>query len=855
MTTPMFEQYASLKRGCPEAILFFRMGDFYECFFSDAEVVASELNLTLTARNKRDPDPIPMAGVPHHAATSYIQRLVNKGHRVAIAEQVEDPALAKGLVRREIVRVVTPGIVLDPTALESRSPNYVMGIARPDIHGYGLAFIDMSTGDFRITEVGSSAEVIAEIHRMEPREALIDPAVDSHDIVKVLGVQGITVSKVPSEAWAMSGSTSRIQRILKVDGLASFGVQEGHKGLSAGGAVLSYAEDLTKTGIRNLHRLQPYRVSNYMVTDDSTKRNLELVRTMLGGQRKGSLLHLIDKTGCAMGSRMLREWLAFPLLNIERIRRRQQAIEGLVKNGSAREVLQRSLKEVADLERICARVVQGTAHARDLVGLRRSLEAIPTLVAAGREVAALSEVLPVDLCDDVARDLKHWLVDDPPMGLGDGGFIRRGAHPELDEILEISVEGVGIITRLEVDEREQTGINTLKIRRNKVFGYYIEVTKANIHRVPDRFLRKQTLTNAERYITPELKELEEKVLGADERRRKLEYQLFVEIRDRIADCSSRLLGLARQVACLDALVALSEVALAHRWTCPEVDNSRVIDIQAGRHPVVEALMDEDRFVPNDVLLDASARQLIILTGPNMSGKSTTMRQVALIVLLAQMGSFVPADAAHIGLCDRIFTRVGAVDDLARGQSTFMVEMAETATILHQASDRSLVILDEIGRGTSTYDGLSIAWSVAEDLVDRVKCRAIFATHYHELCDLAAVRSQVVNQSVTVSEWGDSILFLRRLQDGGASRSYGIHCADLAGLPDHVVDRARQLLKRFEARGPRDNKDQLSLFGADAEEQTPITPPDPLRERLESIRPDELTPLEALATLYELRKLS
>jgi DNA mismatch repair protein MutS len=854
MTTPMFEQYATLKRGCPEAILFFRMGDFYECFFSDAEVVAQELDLTLTARNKRDPDPIPMAGVPHHAATNYIQRLVNKGHRVAIAEQVEDPAKAKGLVRREIVRVVTPGIVLDPTALESRAPNYVMGIARPDAHGYGLAFIDLSTGDFRITEVGSAAEVIAEVHRMEPREALVDPAVDDEAIAKVLSVQGVTVSKVPADVWEIRGSVARIQRVLNVESLAGFGVADGHKGLCAGGATLSYAEDLTKTGIRNLHRLQSYRVSNYMVTDDSTKRNLELVRTMLGGQRKGSLLHLIDKTGCAMGSRMLREWLSFPLLHVDRIQKRQQAIAGIVKNGSARDTLQRALKEVADLERICARVVQGTAHARDLVALRRSLEAVPSLVAAGREIGALSEVLPTDHCEDIARELGHWLVDDPPMGLSEGGFIRRGAHEELDEILEISVEGVGIITRLEATERENTGISTLKIRRNKVFGYYIEVTKANIHRVPERFLRKQTLTNAERYITPELKELEEKVLGADERRKKLEYQLFVELRDRIANCSNRLLGLARQVASLDALVALAEVAVTQRWTCPVVDNSRVITIQAGRHPVVEALMDEDRFVPNDVTLDAADRQLIVLTGPNMSGKSTTMRQVALIVLLAQMGSFVPADAARIGLCDRIFTRVGAVDDLARGQSTFMVEMAETATILHQATDRSLVILDEIGRGTSTYDGLSIAWSVAEDLVDRVKCRAIFATHYHELCELAAVRSQVVNQSVTVSEWGDSILFLRRLQDGGASRSYGIHCADLAGLPGHVVDRARQLLKRFEARGPKDNKDQLSLFGAVTDESAALIPPDPLRERLESIRPDELTPLEALATLYELQKL-
>jgi DNA mismatch repair protein MutS len=851
----MFEQYASLKRGCPEAILFFRMGDFYECFFTDAELVASELDLTLTARNKKDPNPVPMAGVPHHAATSYIQRLVDKGYRVAIAEQVEDAAQANGLVRREIVRVVTPGIVLDPTALESRCPNYIISIGMPSSHGYGLAFVDLSTGDFRITEVEDSDAVISEIHRMEPKEALIDPAVEDEVIGKALALHGVTISQVPPGSWAMAEGAERLRRVLGVETLTKFGVAEGHRGICAGGAVLRYAEELTKTGINNLHRIQPYRVSNYMVTDEATKRNLELVRTMLGGHRKGSLLHLIDKTGCAMGSRMLREWLAFPLLDPERIARRQRAVAGLVANTGSREVLARALKEVADLERICARVVQGTAHARDLVALRRSLEAVPTLVSAGREVQALVELLPADRCDDVAQELERWLVDDPPMGLAEGGMIRRGVHAELDEILEIGVEGIGIITRLEARERAESGINTLKIRRNKVFGYFIEVTKANLHRVPDRYLRKQTLTNAERYITPELKELEEKVLGADERRKKLEYQLFVELRDRIADTSHRLLGLARRIASLDALVALSEVAVTQRWACPEVDDSRVIDIKAGRHPVVEAMMDEDRFVPNDVWLDAATRQLIILTGPNMSGKSTTMRQVALIVLLAHMGSFVPAESARIGLCDRIFTRVGAVDDLARGQSTFMVEMAETATILHQATDRSLVILDEIGRGTSTYDGLSIAWSVAEDLVDRIKCRALFATHFHELCDLAEVRAQVVNQSVAVSEWGDSILFLRRLQDGGASRSYGIHCADLAGLPEHVVDRARQLLKRFEARAPRNDRDQLSLFGTISEQRESITPPDPLRERLESLRLDELTPLQALATLYELRKLT
>ena len=427
-----------------------------------------------------------------------------------------------------------------------------------------------------------------------------------------------------------------------------------------------------------------------------------------------------------------------------------------------------------------------------------SLQAAPEIVRAGEAVEGIRALLPSDVCEDVCHDLETWLDEDVPIGLTDGGLIRQGAHPELDELLQISVEGVGVITRLETRERESTGITSLKVKRNKVFGYFIEVTRAHLHKVPDRYLRKQTLTNAERYITPELKELEERVLGADEKRKALEYRLFVELRDRVADCSARLLRLARQLASLDVLVSMATVADEHRWVRPIVNDSRSISIEAGRHPVVESLMDEERFVPNDLEMNPDSRQLIVLTGPNMSGKSTTMRQVALICLLAQMGSFVPAEKATLGVCDRIFTRVGAVDDLSRGQSTFMVEMAETATILHHATDRSLVILDEIGRGTSTYDGLSIAWSVAEDLVDRVGCRALFATHYHELCELANARAQVANVSVAVSEWGDTVLFLRRLQDGGASRSYGIHCADLAGLPKHVVERSRRLLKRFEA---------------------------------------------------------
>jgi DNA mismatch repair protein MutS len=597
-----------------------------------------------------------------------------------------------------------------------------------------------------------------------------------------------------------------------------------------------------------------------MVVDETSRRNLELTRTMIDGRRKGTLLHLVDRCGSAMGSRLLREWFAFPLLEVEPITARHRAVAALVEEPQARDELCGALKLVADIERINARVAQGTAHARDLVALRRSLAAAPAASAIAERIEALRVHCPADLCADVHADLEQWLVDDPPISVTEGGLLRRGPNDELDELVDLSVHGAAVIAKLELRERERTGIPSLKVRRNKVFGYFIEVTRANVHRVPDDYQRKQTLTNAERYITPELKDLEERVLGADERRKRLEYSLFVALRERMLEHGARLTTLARSLASLDVLASLAEVAVRQDWVRPVVDDSFALDIVAGRHPVVETMLDEDRFVPNDVTLDVDSRQLIVLTGPNMAGKSTIMRQVALIVLLAQVGSFVPADRAQIGLCDRIFTRVGASDDLSRGQSTFMVEMSETSAILHHATRRSLVVLDEIGRGTSTYDGLAIAWSVAEDLVDRVGCRALFATHYHELCELASTRPEVVNQSIAVSEWGDRILFLRKLKEGGASRSYGIQCARLAGLPDAVIQRATQLLTRFEKHAPRNERRQLSLFvGAsmgtlteEVEEAAPAT--DELREALAAINPDELSPRAAHAALYELLSL-
>ncbi len=856
MSTPMFEQYHALKAEHPSALLFFRMGDFYEMFYEDAEVASRLLDLTLTSRNKNDPEPIPMAGVPHHAAHGYIQRLIDQGIRVAIAEQVEDPAEAKGLVRRAITRVVTPGVVLDPSALDAKAPNWLVALCQ-DAGGVGLACLDVSTGDLRGTTLASTREAAAELARLEAREALFAPEVAADPHLRELARrQNILVSPVDEAAWARAEAVRALCDTLGVADLAGFGVEDGEPLVRAAGAVVRYARDTSGGALGNVHALRPYRTAGFMVLDETTRRNLELQRTLLGGRRKGSLLWLLDRTATAMGGRLLREWLGFPLLDRAAIETRHSAVEALVEQPHARDALRAALREVADVERIGARVAQGTANARDLAALRRSLDAVPGVCAALDALPALAPLRPSDPCADVAADLTTWLVDDPPATLTEGGLIRRGAHADLDAIVALAVEGVGVIDRLEERERAATGIASLKIRSNKVFGYYIEITRAHLHKAPDRYLRKQTLTTAERFITPELKEIEERVLGADERRKALEYELFVGLRERVAAQGVRLAGLARQLAALDVLSSLAEVATRQRWVRPRVVDEPVLDLRGGRHPVVEALMEEERFVPNDTLLDTEARQLVILTGPNMAGKSTIMRQVALIALLAQIGSFVPADEAIVGICDRIFTRVGAGDDIARGQSTFMVEMSETAAILHQATRQSLVLLDEIGRGTSTYDGLSIAWAVAEDLVDRLRCRAMFATHYHELCELVETRGGVVNQSIAVSEWGEEIVFLRRLKEGGASRSYGIQCARLAGLPPHVVARATRLLKRFEKHAPRNERDQLSLFGALApEEAAPEAPPvDPLREALAGVDPDRLTPREALDALYRLRGL-
>ncbi|MBN2800567.1 MAG: DNA mismatch repair protein MutS [Deltaproteobacteria bacterium] len=855
-STPMFQQYNALKATHPEALLFFRMGDFYEMFWEDAEVASRVLELTLTSRNKSDDNPIPMAGVPYHAVEGYVQRLVDEGYRVAIAEQVEDPALAKGLVRREITRVVTPGVVLNPTTLDARSFNYLCAIARSS-RGWGFALLELSTGDFRVTTLMSAEHTVAELERSAPREVLLGPGVEAEPVVLgALSRLRAVRSEVSADAWTRGEALRELHQTLGVATLDGFGVEERGPAASAAGALARYARDTSGSTPRNIHSLKSYLTSDFLTLDETTRRNLELFQTLIEGKRKGSLLGLLDQCSTAMGSRLLREWLGAPLQDAAQIRSRQGAVRALAEDATTREALRGALRRVADMERIGARVAQGTAHARDLDALRRSLVAVPAIRDSLPQ--AVRPWGPTDAAADLAEELDHWLMEDPPLSLTEGGLIRRGAHQELDEVVALSVDGMSIIRDLEERERRDTGISSLKIRRNKVFGFYLEVTRANVEKVPARFLRKQTLSTGERYITPELKELEDRVLGADERRKALEYGLFVELRERMAAASPRVLAIARALAQLDALAALAEVAVRHRWSCPELREEQVLEVKGGRHPVVEALLTEERFVPNDLRLDVKDRSLIVLTGPNMAGKSTIIRQAALLVILAQMGSFVPADEAVVGLCDRVFTRVGAADHLTRGQSTFMVEMSETASILHNATERSLVILDEIGRGTSTYDGLAIAWAVAADLVDRVRCRAMFATHYHELCELADSRDRVANQSIAVREYGEEIVFLRKLKDGGASRSYGIQCARLAGMPRPVVKEALGLLTRFERHAPRGAQQQLSLFGALSTE-----PPAPPQEQgpsallafVRELDPDALSPREALDALYQIRALA
>ncbi len=860
-------QYLEIKSEYPDSILFFRLGDFYEMFMDDAVTASRILDITLTARNKGAAEEIPLCGIPFHSAQPYITKLVDHGHKVAICEQVEDPKTVKGLVKRDVVQVITPGLIVDTDNLRPNKNNYLMALVADGEHSYGISLLDISTGEFRVTQVSDIETVRSELASIDPAEIVLPEEENNNAWTKPLAdlLESKVVNSVPSWSIDADYASEELLSTFNCASLDVFGCQGLNAAVQAAGAALHYLKEARKGSVPHLRPLVTYHVSDYMVLDDATRRNLELTGTMYDRSRKGSLLGVLDRTVTAMGGRLLRQWINQPLVDVDRIVQRQQSVAELADAALLRQDIRASLDGVYDLERLNGKIAMANANGKDLTALRESLKRLPELLV---QMESLHSDLLIQLSNsidpmpDVVELVEKAIVDDPPFVLREGGIIRDGYNADLDELRTISREGKGWIARLEAEQREQTGISSLKVRFNKVFGYYIEVTRTHLDRVPEDYIRKQTLANAERYITPELKEYEDKVLGAEDRLVELEYELFQQVRKLVAEQGERLQQSATALAALDVLASLADVAHEQNYVSPQIDESQELLIRDGRHPVVETMSLDERFVPNDVEMDLEQNQILIITGPNMAGKSTFMRQVALIVLMAQIGSMVPAAEAKVGVVDRIFTRVGASDNLARGQSTFMVEMTETANILNHATPRSLIVLDEIGRGTSTFDGVSIAWSVAEFLHDnnRVAAKTLFATHYHELTDLSLTRERVQNYNIAVKEWNDQIIFLRRIVKGGASHSYGIQVARLAGLPQEVIDRSKEILRNlesgeYESEGqprlakskgePRAQKSQLPLF---------VSETDAVRERLEGIDVSVLTPIEAINLIDELKKL-
>ncbi len=807
--TALMRQYLDVKSRYPDAIVLFRLGDFYEMFYDDAVYAARVLDLTLTTRDKGKEDPVPMCGVPHHAVRAYLGKLTELGHRVALCEQLEDPKVARGIVKRDVVRVITPGVVLDEESLDPRAPSYVAAAVGDARGGYGFAFLDVTTGEFRATEAPSADVLVEEIGRVAPRELVLGRG----DADRALGeVIRPRFPRLPRAAVDDGDPAVELPRAFG----AAFDVSllpRLPRAAAAAAAVLRYARATQPGAELPLVGLQIYARTDSLIIDEQARAHLELVESLQDRRRAGSLIELLDETRTAMGGRLLRRWLLFPSVELGTIRRRHDAVERLVGAHAARDRARKQLDAISDIERLVGRARLGVATPRDLAVLGRSLAALPALAAAlaeahageiGGSLAGEPDLLRLGDADELGGELAAELVrvlrPDAPALTKDGGYVNAGVSAELDELVDIASGGRSRIAAIEARERERTGIPSLKIKFNNVFGYYIEVTRSNLGAVPAEYRRKQTVANAERFVTAELAEFEATVLSADERRIAMELALFTALRARVAGEAERLLALGARVAAADTLAALAEVAHRNGYCRPLVDEGGVIDLADSRHPVVERLAAAGSFVPNDVRLDPTAEQILIVSGPNMAGKSTLMRQVALAVIQAQMGGFVAAGAARIGLCDRIFTRVGAGDNLARGESTFMVEMRETAQILRHATARSLIVLDEIGRGTSTYDGVSIAWAVAEQIHDQIGAKTLFATHYHELAALAAQHPRVRNVSVAAREWKGEVVFLRKLQPGGTSRSFGVEVAKLAGLPPAVIARARAILRTLEAPG-------------------------------------------------------
>ena len=845
--TPIRKQYLQIKRQYPNAILFFRLGDFYETFDQDAEITSRELDIVLTSRNVAKGVRIPMAGIPYHAAENYLARLIEHGYHVAICEQVGDQPV-KGLVPRKVIRVVTPGTVVEPGLLPGDANNYLACVVVQDTRA-GVAYVDITTGEFAATEIAApdiGSAVRAELMRLRPAEILHADQLPLQD--------GLPGHLTPWPAWRfeLGRCESALLNHFETNSLDGFGLKGSPLAISAAGGILQYVGETTPAALKLLTGLSTYHLDEFMTLDASTRRNLELTETIRGSLKRGALLGVLDHTVTPMGKRLIHQWVSKPLLNVDAIYQRQAGVKFFFTNGLLRAGLRAGLKPLNDLERLTQRVVSGVAQPRDLVGMRATLQRLPALRADFlEENPALSLVLTgFDLCSQELAVLDASIAAEPPATLQSVGVIKAGYSAELDGVIERSRHAREWIAGLEAVERKRTGIKTLKVGYNKVFGYYLEVTRANAENVPVEYIRKQTLVNAERYITPELKEYETLVLNAEERIREIEGRLFREVCEQVAGSADRLLSVARALAELDVLASLAEAAAAYGYVQPVVVDEDELAIEGGRHPVVEQLMSGERFIPNDSVFEPGERVRII-TGPNMSGKSTFLRQVALIVLLAQMGSFVPAESARIGLVDRIFTRIGAQDEIYAGQSTFMVEMVETANILHHATSRSLLILDEIGRGTSTYDGVSIAWAVVEYIHNhpRLRAKTLFATHYHELTQLADLLPGVRNYNVAVSEADGKVVFLHKIVPGGADRSYGIHVGQLAGLPHPVVQRASEILSQLEASSGKAvhinpiASRQLALF--------PET--NPLLDELDSIDVNTLSPIEALNKLYEWKR--
>lgn len=869
--TPMMQHYLKTHEEYKDCILFYRLGDFYEMFFDDAKVVSKELELTLTGKSCGAEERAPMCGIPYHAAETYLTRLVKKGYKVAICEQVEDPKLAKGMVKREVTRVVTPGTTLNAQALDETKNNYIMCIAYIGDH-YGISSADITTGDYYVTEVDSERKLLDEVNKYQPTEIICNEAfyISGIDIDDMKNRMGIVIYSL--DAWYFSDETAQmtLKDHFKVRDLEGLGLADYDSGVVAAGALLKYLYETQKTTLSNLVAIHPYTTGKFMIIDSSTRRNLELVETLREKQKRGSLLWVLDKTRTAMGARTLRSFVEQPLIERTEIEERYDAIDEFNTNAITREEIREYLNPVYDLERLITRVTYQTANPRDLIAFRNSIHMLPpikTLMSDFQSQLLKRLYEQLDTLDELYELIERSITEEPPLTLHDGGILKEGYNEEVDRLRKAKTDGKSWLADLEAKEREKTGIKNLKIKYNKVFGYYLEVTNSFKDMVPDYFTRKQTLANAERFITPELKELEDVILGAEDKLIVLEYELFREVRQKVADEVVRIQKTAKAVAQIDVFASLATVAEQNNYCRPKLNEKGLIDIKDGRHPVVERMIQNEMFVANDTYLDNGSNRVSIITGPNMAGKSTYMRQSALIVLMAQIGSFVPAKSAKIGIVDRIFTRVGASDDLASGQSTFMVEMSEVANILRNATSNSLLILDEIGRGTSTFDGLSIAWAVVEHISNPrlLGAKTLFATHYHELTELEGKLNSVNNYCIAVKEKGDDIVFLRKIVKGGADKSYGIQVAKLAGVPDNVIERAKEIVEELSNNDITEIVQNISAEGSSKRSKPKLDEVDleqislldtmdndTILNELKELDLGQMTPIEAMNKLYELQ---